>query len=308
MLILNYQRMSTEDGPGLRTTLFVKGCPLKCRWCHNPESIAFRKQIEWLQVRCMGCGVCVRTCPNGALSAAPEGILIDRGKCAACGMCIEACPTGALECKGIEVTPKQALEELIKDCAYFGPDGGVTLSGGEIMAQAQEAAELLKMLKERGIGTALDTCGLTAKSNFDLVFPYVDVFLYDIKLIDSDRHEVFTGVKNEIILENFSYLAEKVKGTDKQLWVRTPIIPGATDTDENIRGIARFIKGKYDRWEMCAFNNLCRDKYDRLYQDWFYAKTELMTEERMDELVRIAKAEGLTEVYRTGATRLRTGE
>ena len=304
MLILNYQRMSTEDGPGLRTTMFVKGCPLKCRWCHNPESISYKKQIEWIQVRCIGCGFCVKNCPNQALTATEQGILIDRNKCVACGRCIDVCPTGALEQKGKDISVEQAYKELIKDEAYFGGDGGVTLSGGEIMSQAKEASELLKKLKERGIGTAVDTCGLTAWENFELVFPYTDVFLYDVKLYDSKEHETFTGVTNEIIKDNFYRLADKVKGTDKRIWVCTPIIPGATDTDDNIRNIARFIKGKYERWEMCAFNNLCRDKYDRLYQDWFYAKTELMTNERMDELVEIAKSEGLTEVYRTGATRL----
>ncbi len=304
MLILNFQRMSTEDGPGLRTTLFVKGCPLKCRWCHNPESISFKKQIEWLGVQCIGCTECIKICPNTALTASQEGIIIDREKCIACGKCIDNCPSGALEAKGKEVTVEEAYKELVKDKAYFGQDGGVTLSGGEIMSQATQAAELLRMLKENGINTAVDTCGLTKQENFDLVFPYTDVFLYDIKLIDSGEHEEFTGVKNEQILSNFLYLAEKVKGTDKRIWVRTPIIPGATDTDANIRGIARFIKGKYERWEMCAFNNLCRDKYDRLYQDWFYKTTELMTDERMDELVSVAKEEGLLNVYRTGSTRL----
>lgn len=307
MLILNYQRMSTEDGPGLRTTLFVKGCPLKCRWCHNPESIAVKPQVEWLEVRCIGCGTCIKECPNHVLKATENGIIIDRDTCVACGRCVEECPTGAIELKGKYVTVKEAFDELIKDEAYFGKDGGVTLSGGEITMQSKEAAELLKMLKERGIGTALDTCGLTTKENLDLLFPYVDVFLYDIKHIDAEKHKEFTGVSNEVILENFDYLAEKVKGTDKRIWVRTPIIPGATDTDENIRGIAKFIKGKYERWEMCAFNNLCRDKYERLYQDWFYKKTELMTAERMNELVAIAKEEGLTEVYGTGATRLKKG-
>lgn len=305
MLILNYQRMSTEDGPGLRTTLFVKGCPLKCRWCHNPESIYPRPQTEWLGVRCIGCGTCLEVCPKKALTATQNGIVIDRDACVACGTCVEECPTGALEMKGKNVTPQEAFKELIKDEAYFGKDGGVTLSGGEITMQSQEAVRLLKMLKERGIGTALDTCGLTTKENLDMLFPYVDVFLYDVKLIDSDRHKEFTGVGNEIILENFDYLAKKTIGTGKRIWVRTPIIPGATDTDENVRGIARFIKGKYERWELCAFNNLCRDKYERLYQDWFYKKTELMTAERMEELVSIAKAEGLTEVYGTGATRLK---
>lgn len=304
MLILNYQRMSTEDGPGLRTTLFVKGCPLRCRWCHNPESISPKKQIEWLKVRCIGCGSCVPVCPNHALSATEDGIKVDRSVCIACGKCISECPTGALDAKGQDASVDEVFRELIKDEAYFGPTGGVTLSGGEITMQAEEATELLKKLKSRGIGTALDTCGLTTRERLDMLFPYVDVFLYDVKIFDSQKHKEFTGAGNEVVLENFEYLAEKVKGTDKKIWVRTPVIPGASDSDENIRSIARFIKGKYHRWDLCAFNNLCRDKYERLYQDWFYSKTELMTNERMDELVKIAEDEGLTEVYRSGATRL----
>ncbi len=304
MLILNYQRMSTEDGPGLRTTLFVKGCPLKCRWCHNPESISFKKHIEWIMVRCIGCLSCVKTCPKTALSATENGIRIDRNICAACGKCADVCPTGALEIKGKDVSPEDIFKELVKDEAYFGADGGITLSGGEITMQAKEAAILLKMLKERGINIAIDTCGLTTKENLDLLLQYTDIFLYDLKLIDSIKHKEFTGVGNETILENFNYLVDKIKGTDKKIWVRTPIIPGATDTTENIRGIAKFIKGKFDRWDLCAFNNLCRDKYERLYTDWFYKETELMTDERMDELVKVALDEGLKEVYRSGATRL----
>lgn len=170
---------------------------------------------------------------KSAIVCAENGIIINREQCVACGKCSDECPTGALECKGKEVGVDEVFAELIKDEAYFGSEGGVTLSGGEITMQASEAAELLSKIKERGIGTALDTCGLTTKSNIDLLFPYVDVFLYDVKLIDSEEHKKFTGVGNEIILENFSYLAEKIKGTDKKIWVRTPIIPGATDTDNN---------------------------------------------------------------------------
>lgn len=296
--------MSTEDGPGLRTTLFVKGCPLKCRWCHNPESISVKKQTEWLKVSCIGCGECVKSCSKQALSAEKDGIVIDREKCVACGKCASICPTGAIEIKGKDMTVKEVFDELVKDRAYFGKDGGVTLSGGEIMRQAKEAAELLRLLKEANIGTAIDTCGLCKKEDFDLVFPYTDVFLYDIKLIDGERHKEFTAVDNGTILDNFDYLAKRVEGTEKQLWIRTPIIPDATDTDDNIRGIAKFIKGRYTRWEMCAFNNLCRDKYERLYESWFYQKTQLMTKERMNELYEIAVNEGLNEVYVTGATRL----
>lgn len=304
MLILDFQRMSTEDGPGLRTTLFVKGCPLKCRWCHNPESILPKRQTEWIKVRCIGCVECVKTCPEKALSAKEDGIVIDRAKCVACGKCVEACPTGAMEMKGANMSVDEVFAELVKDKAYFGAKGGVTLSGGEIMLQAAAVRELLKELKEAGIGTAIDTCGFCKREDLDLVFPYVDVFLYDVKLFDAARHKEFTGVDNGVILSNFDYLAERIKGTEKQLWVRTPIIPGATDTDDNIQSIARFVKDKCSRWEMCAFNNLCRDKYERLYQEWFYNKTQLMTAKRMNELLNIAQNEGLTNVYITGATRL----
>ncbi len=305
MLILNFQRMSTEDGPGLRTTLFVKGCPLKCEWCHNPESISTKKENEWIAVRCMGCLKCVEKCPIKALKASDEGIIIDRAKCIACGTCVDACPTGALETKGFEMSVDEAFSELVKDRAYFGLDGGVTLSGGEIMLQADEAAKLLKRLKDTGIGTAVDTSGMCKKEDFDRVFPYTDIFLYDIKHIDDKAHRKFTGVSNKQILFNFDYLIEKIKGTDKQIWVRTPIIPGATDSDENISGIAKFLSGKnFARWEMCAFNNLCRDKYERLYKEWKYQKAQLMTRKRMEELVDIAKREGLKEVYFTGATHL----
>lgn len=300
--------MSTEDGPGLRTTLFVKGCPLKCKWCHNPESISVKRQNEWFKVNCMGCRECLKNCPHGALSFDETGLVINRNLCVVCGKCVDKCPTGAIETKGVEMSVQDIFEELIKDKSYFGKDGGVTLSGGEIMLQSKEAFELLKLLKSAGIGTAVDTCGLCKREDFDMIFPYTDVFLYDIKLIDSKRHAEFTGAPNEIILSNFNYLADKIKDTEKRLWVRTPIIPGATDIDDNIQGIAKFIKGKYDRWEMCAFNNLCRDKYERLYQNWFYQKTQLMTKKRMNELLNIAYNEGLTEVYATGATRLNEEE
>lgn len=303
MIILNIQRMSTEDGPGLRTTLFVKGCPLSCKWCHNPESIAFKIQNEWIKVRCMGCLSCIKVCQSDALTMTEDGLIIDRAKCINCNKCIDACPTGALEAKGENKTVEELFAELIKDKAYWGNDGGVTISGGEVLSQSKEAGLLLAKLKENGVHTAIDTSGFCKKSDIDNVLPYTDLFLYDLKVFDSDKHKEYTGQGNEIIIENFNYLVEKTKGTNKKVWVRTPIIPGATDSEESIKQIANLVKGKVEKWEMCAFNNLCRDKYERLYVDWEYKNATLMSSEKMESLLLIAKKQGLNNVSWTGATK-----
>jgi len=305
MRILNYQRMSTEDGPGLRTTLFVKGCPLRCAWCHNPESIDLSSSVEWIKVRCIGCQSCKSSCPNGAVTAETEGIKIDAEKCARCFKCVEACPTGALERRGEELSVEEVFGELIKDKAYFGAQGGVTLSGGEIMLQSREAAELLKMLKDAGISTAIDTSGFCKREDIERVLPYTDLVLYDLKLADSARHEKWTEVPNERILENFEYLDE-IRRTRPNLglWVRTPIIPGATDDEENIRALARIVRDRVERWELCAFNNLCRDKYERIYKDWEFKQEGLITREHMQRLVEAALDEGAKKVIYTGKTRL----
>lgn len=259
-------------------------------------------------MRCIGCGCCTSACKNDAVKATPDGIVFEHDKCKTCGACQESCPTGAIETKGEEKSIDEIFSELIKDRAYFGADGGVTLSGGEIMLQANEARLLLKKLKEADINTAVDTCGFCKKEDFEKVLPYTDIFLFDIKIFDAKKHKEFTGVDNSIILENFDFLAEAVKKTGAKIWIRTPIIPGATDDEENIRQIARFAKGRFERWEMCAFNNLCRDKYERLYQDWFFKNTRLMTSKRMDKLLNVALEEGLENVFVTGATQLEKEE
>ncbi|MEN6639477.1 MAG: glycyl-radical enzyme activating protein [Smithella sp.] len=295
--ILEIVRMSTEDGPGLRTTVFFKGCSLNCSWCHNPESISPKPQIHWLSASCIGCGICVETCPEKALTKTENGISIKRSVCNGCGLCTEECPTTAMELLGKKWTVHDLADELIKDRAYFEPSGGgVTLSGGEAALQGDFCLALLKELKSRGIQTALDTCGQIPRTTLAELLPYVDILLYDLKEIDTAKHKQFTGSGNEKILDNIIFAADYIKthALPKTFWIRTPVIPGATDTPENIRGIGDFIytklHGTVSRWELCAFNNLCRDKYKRLGIDWPYANMELPEKTLMEELCRIGKS------------------
>jgi pyruvate formate lyase activating enzyme len=295
--ILQIVRMSTEDGPGLRTTVFFKGCSLSCLWCHNPESISLKPQIQWLETSCIGCGICVETCPEAALKKTEKGIIISRALCNGCGLCTEECPTTAMELLGKKWNVHDLADELIKDRAYFEPSGGgITLSGGEAALQNDFCLALLKELKGRGIQTALDTCGQITQETLTGLLPYVDILLYDLKEINSAKHKRFTGSGNDKILANAIFAAnyKKNHAFPKTFWIRTQVIPGATDTEENIRGIGKFIStnllGTVTSWELCAFNNLCRDKYTRLGMDWPYADKELPERTLMEELSRIAKS------------------
>jgi len=297
--LLEIQRMSTEDGPGIRTTIFLKGCTLHCSWCHNPESISPKPQLQWLQSNCIGGQLCVAVCPNNALSYIDNQIVIDRNLCKASGICVEECPSGALEIMGREVTVEEVVREVLKDKAYFEKSGGgVTVSGGEPTLQADFVAAFLKRMKENGIHTALDTCGLAPDAAYEKILPYTDLILYDIKEIDNTKHRKFTGSPNEKTLNNLLTISEwmKINGTPKALWIRTPIIPDATDREENIAGIGKFIVENNlhpDRWELCAFNNLCNDKYLRLGTQWAYEKYDLLEADKMNRLTEIAKNSGI---------------
>ncbi len=310
--ILHIQRLSTEDGPGIRTTVFFKGCPLHCAWCHNPESLTSRLQTQWFSVRCIGCQTCVKTCPNGCLTMSAAGLVIDRERCEACGKCAEACPSGALEALGRTVTVDEMLAELCKDRAYYEKSGGgVTLSGGEPTFQPEFAGALLQGLKEQGIATALDTCGLCSAHILDQLLPYTDLVLFDLKLFDPALHRHFTGASNEMILENLHHIREIIRNQVHpiRLWIRTPLIPGATTLDENLTAIGRHLAGQLDgtvtRWELCAFNNLCRDQYTRLNLEWAYANTPLMTERERSHCEQVARSSGFHPelILATGAMR-----
>ncbi|MCP4575464.1 MAG: glycyl-radical enzyme activating protein [Deltaproteobacteria bacterium] len=311
--ILEIQRMSTEDGPGIRTTIFFKGCSLNCSWCHNPESISPHPQIHWISNRCIGCKICLEVCSEGALTFTESSNRIDRNLCNGCGLCTEECPGDALALLGRSWELEDLFKEVIKDRAYFGNSGGgVTLGGGEPTLQAPFSRALLKKLKETGIHTALDTCGMCSDEAMEGLLPHTDLLLFDLKEIDTHKHERFTGIHNDKILKNLNRVGDHMRasGHPTELWIRTPIIPDATATDENIRGIGKFIAenlcGLVKRWELCAFNNLCKDKYSRLDLSWAYRNCALFSKLQMEKMAAVAGNSGVDPsiVLWSGSTKL----
>ena len=311
--ILQIQRMSTEDGPGIRSTVFFKGCSLSCIWCQNPESLTRTQELQWMKTRCIGCRSCINACPEGALTLGEAGMVIDRTRCTVCVRCSDACPSTAMELIGKEWELDSLVTEVLKDRVYFEKsEGGVTLSGGEPSVHGRFAAALLRALKSRGIHTALDTCGQASWETLETLLTHTDLVLFDVKEIDPEKHRRLTGRSNELILENLIRLRRHIEAhaAPQTLWVRTPMVPNATACRENIEGIGNFLArelaGAVSRWELCAFNNLCRDKYLRLDQHWPYHNEPLMTKEEMEACAAVARASGVAPgiVHWSGPTRV----
>ena len=294
-LIFDIHRGTTHDGPGMRTTAFFKGCPLRCNWCQNPEGISAHAIPVWNEKKCIGCGICVESCTNDAISLSTEGIRIDRIKCQSCFTCTKECSTGAIKQTGILYDVFTLADELCKDKMFFDEfKGGVTISGGEPTLQPDFLFALLQELKQRGIHTALDTCGLCSSEVLLSLIPVTDVFLYDIKLSDAKKHFFYTGVDNSHILENFKTLCKQANEgkSNFHIWVRTPLIPRATATEENIQAIGRILSPFHDvidRWELCSFNNVCKDKYRQLHMHWEYIAEPLMPQDQVDYLTNVAR-------------------
>jgi pyruvate formate lyase activating enzyme len=307
-LIFQIQKFSTEDGPGIRTTVFFKQCPLNCIWCHNPESILKKPQLEWFKHKCIGCSTCIESCKQNALSFDNNGLIIDREKCNECRVCVEECPSTALNMLGKLWNLEDLFYEIEKDKVYYTKSqGGVTVSGGEPTQQPDFVKDFLRKCKENGISTALDTCGYSSKKVYEQILPFTDLVLLDIKHIDSDKHKDYTGVSNEIILENAIWISNNLKKNSKKMWIRTPIIPKYTALDENIKGIGEFIVNKLnnfpERWDILSFNNLCASKYERLDMEWLMKDEPLMKEEEMEHFFKIAEATGVKNPHWSGLTK-----
>ena len=267
-IIFDIERGSYVDGPGIRTTVFFKGCNLRCAWCHNPESQSAKAQMMFYKNKCTGCGKCREKCPNSM------------EKCDLCGKCVLYCPNDAREICGKEYTVNEVMREILKDKeVYETSGGGVTFSGGECMLQIDFLEEILKECKNHGIHTAVDTAGHVPYALFERILPYTDLFLYDVKCLDSDKHKKYTGVGNELILDNL----KKLLKMNTPLWIRIPIIPTVNDSCEEMTAMRQFLDthGRPERVELLPYHKMGEHKYaaiSRTAEGFSTPKDEKMTE------------------------------
>lgn len=294
-LIFDIRKYTLHDGPGVRTTVFFKGCPLSCLWCCNPESQASRPELVWVAERCLGCDLCLAECPADALKTSDAGAkVVDRERCERCGRCAERCPGDALNLFGRRVTVEAVLAEVTRDALYFeGSGGGLTLSGGEPMAQPDFAAALLWRYKheEKGESTAVETCGHVEWPVFERLAADVDLFLYDIKHMDPAEHRRLTGRDNRLILENARRLAQ----AGRALVIRLPLIAGINDHRENLEATADFALSLagVTRVDLLPYHRLGEPKYRRLEREYALGKLPSLPEERVAQVRRILEKRGL---------------
>lgn len=261
-IITKIQRFSLHDGPGIRTTIFLKGCPLACVWCQNPETITSYPEVLFLDNRCLDCQKCLTACPSGCFNF-NEQIEFESKNCNRCGLCIDFCPVHALVWSSQGLSLKDISSEIAKDKLYYDiSGGGVTFSGGEPLAQAEFCYSLAREAKSRGMHVAVDTSGCVPKAALARLVPFIDLFLFDIKFMDTKMHQKYTGQANDVILSNFKFLC----AAKKSIIVRVPMVSGITDTRENLSQINSFVK-QVDpaiKIELIPFNFLMSGKYDML--------------------------------------------
>ena len=290
--IFDIQRYSINDGPGIRTTVFFKGCPLTCLWCDNPESQYQFPQLFFFDSLCVRCYRCVPVCPTGATTVDSDGaIQINRELCKACGACVEACLSEARAVSGKLMTVDEVLEVVKKDTLFYrNSGGGVTASGGEATAQPEFLLALFKRCQESGIHTTLDTCGYVRWEVLERILEYTDLVLFDIKHMDPIRHIELTRVDNKLILQN----AERIVQRGKPLRMRMPLIPGCNDSGENIRATAEFIHGLgIEEVDVLPYHQLGASKYERLGRVYELGDTKSYPEEQVEEIKRILGSYGL---------------
>lgn len=291
--VTNIQRYSIHDGDGIRTTVFFKGCPLKCRWCHNPETQSFHRQLLTNTERCTGCMSCMQVCPSGAISIKDKKAVIDHNKCTACGKCVLVCLSNLREIAGKEYTVKELLTELLKDEMFYEQSGGgVTLSGGEVMCMDMDFIEaLVKALHKHGIHVTIDTCGFAPYEHFERILPYVDTFLYDIKAIDQDIHKEFVGVDNTLILDNLKRLSE----AGANIYIRIPTIKGVNADESSMKAVIDWLltqRIKAAQVNLLPYHDTGSSKYTRLETEYEGIMLKTPSEEEMQEFAALFRQAG----------------
>lgn len=294
-MVSDSQRFSLHDGPGIRTTIYLKGCNMTCIWCHNPESIDPKPDIAFYKSKCIGCGQCYQSCPTAAIMLKEGMHYYDKMKCTECYQCINDCPSGALSLIGREMTVEQVLDIILADKPYYkSSDGGMTVSGGEPLMQTDFVLELLKKCREHGIDTAIETNMSFPFKAIEQLLPYLNRIYCDIKSMDDVMHKKTTSVSNGKVLDNISKLAV----FNIPIVIRTPLIPGLTDSDENIRRSAKWIKenSNAEYYELLNYNSFAKMKYENIFKEYGLKDCKPLSKGRVQELAGIAAKEGISVV------------
>lgn len=289
--IFNIQKYSIHDGPGIRNTVFMMGCPLSCWWCHNPESQSLEEQLMIFPNRCIGCMACIEVCEQGAIREVNGMVVTDKGKCINCGNCTHVCYPGAREMSGKIMSVEEVVKEVLKDRDFFEEsEGGVTFSGGEPLMRPDFLITLLKEMRKCGIHTTVDTSGFASKKTIEEVSKYTDLFLYDLKHMDPNEHEKYTGITNDIILDNLRYLHD----LGKEIIIRIPIISGVNDSEKDLNAFRDFIKTlpNIKGINLLPYHKIGEEKYKRLGINYKMAGVEEPSDEKMDFALQILKGTG----------------